>query len=324
MLAGCALELAAAPNMNGVDAGAGVLAGCALEVAAPNWKGEAAGAGVLAGCALEVAPPKVKGVDAGAGVLATFAAELVVPNIFEGGALEVPNMLEDGAALAVPNMPPVLAELDVLMFEPRPANGLLGVWLLKTEPPPPPNAIELLPLPFMAGMLLAPKGLLLPAVKLKSFAAGGWGLKPVLWLDAPKAGNDELLKVLLGAADWAGGKLLVAPPPKALLPAPNMPLVVPPTAGADAPKLKLLDGAEPKFALCEGVCICALAMRVSWARRIARLLAGVSNVCEGIASAVAAHTDACAKLTGIELTAAPPAGRRILAVLILREQSVSR
>lgn len=98
----------------------------------------------------------------------------------------------------------------------------------------------------------------------------------MLWLDAPKAGNDELLKVLLGAADWAGGKLLVAPPPNALLLAPNMPLVVPPTAGADAPKLKLLGCAEPKFALWDGVCRCALARRVIWARRIARLPAGVS------------------------------------------------
>jgi hypothetical protein len=86
-------------------------------------------------------------------------------------------------------------------------------------------------------------------------------LKPVVWLLAPNAGKDELEKVLLGAADWAGGKLFVAPPPNALVLAPNMPfvLLLPPTAGADAPKLKLDGGAAPKFALCEGAWTRALA-----------------------------------------------------------------
>jgi hypothetical protein len=110
-------------------------------------------------------------------------------------------------------------------------------------------------------------------VKLKSVAEGGCGLKPVLWPVAPKAGNDEAEKALLGALDWAGGKLFVAPPPNALLVAPNMPPLLPPTAGADAPKVKL-DGA-PKFALCDGVCGCVLAARLSCSRRIARRPAAV-------------------------------------------------
>jgi hypothetical protein len=102
-------------------------------------------------------------------------------------------------------------------------------------------------------------------------------LKPVLWDVAPKAGNDELVKVLLGAADWAGGKLFVAPPPKALLVAPNMPftLLFPPTAGADDPKPKPDCCGAPKLALCEGVCMRVLANCCACLRRISRLPAAV-------------------------------------------------
>jgi hypothetical protein len=99
----------------------------------------------------------------------------------------------------------------------------------------------------------------------------------VLWLLAPKAGKEELAKELLGALDCAGGKLLVAPPPpNAPVLAPNRPfvllvLLLPPTAGADAPKVKPDCCGVPKLALWDGVCGCALARRLSWSRRTARL-----------------------------------------------------
>ena len=48
--------------------------------------------------------------------------------------------------------------------------------------------------------LVEAKGFEFPAVKLKP-AAGGCGLKPVLWVLAPKAGNEELTKESLGAED---------------------------------------------------------------------------------------------------------------------------
>lgn len=98
-----------------------------------------------------------------------------------------------------------------------------------------------------------------PAVKLKPVDDGGW--KAVLSLFAPKAGKEELLKVLLGAADCAGGKLLVVLPPKLLLapkpPKPFVPLLA--GAGAEAPKLKLFGCGAPKFALCAKFCARALA-----------------------------------------------------------------
>jgi hypothetical protein len=249
----CAPELAP-PKVKGVDWAMGVPATCALEVGAPNAKDVDAAAGVPTVCVLEVGAPNVKGVGAAAGVLIGAAD---APNIFVGGALlvMVPNMPPVLGALLVlvPNRLPVLAALVVFICA-GPPKGLFGGCELNREPPK--AGAAPLPFPFIAAELVEAKGfegVAAPAVKLKPSAAGGWGLKPVVWLLAPNAGNDELEKVLLGAADWAGGKLFVAPPPNALVVAPNMPLVLllPPTAGADAPKLKL--GWEaPKFALCEG------------------------------------------------------------------------
>lgn len=68
-------------------------------------------------------------------------------------------------------------------------------------------------------------------------------MNAAVWLLAPNAGNDELVKLLLGAVDVAGGKLLVAPPPKELLPPkPNVlaPLPLLLGAGAEAPNSKPL------------------------------------------------------------------------------------
>jgi hypothetical protein len=247
-----------------------------------------AGAGVPAVCALELAgAPNVKGAAAGAGVLEALAAELVVPNMFVGGAL-----------LVVPKRPPEPAALDVL-FCARPPNGLLGGACEPNIEPPPKADVPLL-LPFIAGALFPEPNMLLlpPALKLKSFADGGWGLKPVLWLPAPKAGKDELVKLLLGAADWAGGKLLVAPPPNALLLAPNMPFVLlfPPTAGADAPKLKLLACGAAKFALIEGVCVRALASRFAWSSRSLRRPSTVLYLPDGMATVQFAGAVAGARL----------------------------
>jgi len=127
----------------------------------------------------------------------------------------------------------------------------------------PPLKVEALPPALNVGALL-------PAPKLKAFAEGGWGLKPLLWLllPAPNDGNEPFEKALVGAGCCVGGKLLVAP--KALLLAPNMPpfvllllLVSPPTAGAgdDAPKPKPpVCGDAPKPAPpSEGVCAYVLA-----------------------------------------------------------------
>jgi hypothetical protein len=225
-------------------------------VDAPNPLKRLLDAGVLAVvCALELAAPNVKGVAAGAGVL-------------EGAA--VPNMLVEGAALLVPKRPPDAVAV-VVLFCASPPKGLLGGCEVNIEPLPKAAGV----LPFID----APLGALakgfppVAAVKLKPFADGGWGLKPALCEFAPNAGNDELLKVLLGAADCAGGKLLVAPPPKALLPPPNMPpfvLLLPPTAGADDPKPKPVCCGVLKLALCDGVCARALASCSSCLRRISR------------------------------------------------------
>jgi hypothetical protein len=244
-----------------------------LGVAPPNPLNMLLVAGVLAVfCALELVAAKVN-----AGVEAPEVA-LVVLNMLVGSALVlVKNMFVEGALLVVPNRLPVPAAV-VVLFCARPPKGLPDGCEPNIAPPPNAGAA---PLPFIADVPFDWKGfvgLALPAVKLKSVADGGWGLKPVPWLLAPNAGNDELEKELLGAADCAGGKLFVEPPPKALLLPPNMPfvLLLPPTAGAgaDAPKLKPPCGV-PKFALCEGVCMRALASCCSCLRRISRRPAAV-------------------------------------------------
>jgi hypothetical protein len=116
-------------------------------------------------------------------------------------------------------------------------------------------------LPFVVGAEFGvANGLVPPAVKLKPEDDGGCGLKPVPWVLAPNAGKDELVKVLLGADGCAGGKLFVAPPPKALFPPkpkPFAPLSL--GAGAEAPKLKLFCCGAPKFTLCDRPCAHALA-----------------------------------------------------------------
>jgi hypothetical protein len=263
--------------------GAGVPGFCALELAAPKVKDADGAASVPGVCAVELGPPKAKDVGAAAGV--------------PMGAADVPNMFVEGALLVmVPNMPPVLGALLVLVPNMLPVLAALVVFIC-AEPPKgllggcenmePPKAGEApLPFPFIAGELA--KGFAPLAVKLKSLAAGGWGLKPVVWLLAPNAGKDELEKVLLGAADCAGGKLFVAPPPNALVLAPNMPfvLLLPPTAGADAPKLKL-EGAAPKFALCKGAWTRGLANRRSWSTRTLRLPLTVWMLCFLIVTRIA-------------------------------------
>lgn len=120
----------------------------------------------------------------------------------------------------------------------------------------------------------------------------------MLWLVAPKAGKDEEVKLLVGVADWDGGKLLVPPPPNVLVLAPNMPVVLllllfmvlllsfPPTAGAaDAPKLKLLGCGAAKLAFMDGVCGRALAPRISCSRRIWRRPFAERNLFDAIAHA---------------------------------------
>jgi hypothetical protein len=249
-------------------------AGAALFCPAPKPLNRLfAGAGVPAVCALELAgAPNVKGAAAGAGVLEALAAELVVPNMFVEGVL-----------LVVPKRPPEPAALDVL-FCARPPNGLLGGACEPNIEPPPKADVPLL-LPFIAGALFPEPNMLLlpPALKLKSFADGGWGLKPVLWLPAPKAGKDELVKLL---------------PPNALLLAPNMPFVLlfPPTAGADAPKLKLLACGAAKFALIEGVCVRALASRFAWSSRSLRRPSTVLYLPDGMATVQFAGAVAGARL----------------------------
>jgi hypothetical protein len=135
-------------------------AGAVLLCAVPSPPNMLLVAGVPAG--FEVVAPKEKGVGAGAGVLVAFAAEL-----------EAPNMLFEGAPMLPPNMLPVLGALVVVFCE-RPANGLLGACELNIDPAPKAEGVPL-PLPLIAGAgaLLAAKGLLLPAVKLKSFTVGG-------------------------------------------------------------------------------------------------------------------------------------------------------
>lgn len=66
--------------------------------------------------------------------------------------------------------------------------------------PPPPKPLVAGALLMGVAPLLEANGFELPAVKLKP-AEGGWGLKLALWVLAPKAGNEELTKELLGADD---------------------------------------------------------------------------------------------------------------------------
>jgi hypothetical protein len=170
--------------------------------------------------------------NAGAGLLAPLVAD----------ELALPNMLGWDAPLVVPNMlVGAAAELVVLVLW-SPPKGLLDGCAPKMEPPPPKLGAGAVPL---VAELEELKGLF-PAEKLKP-DEGGWGLKVELWLPAPKAGNDEVVKELLGVEDCAGGKLLVAAPPNM-----GAPPVGAPPMGAEAPKLKPPDccGA-PKFALCE-------------------------------------------------------------------------
>lgn len=246
-------DVVEAPNVKGVDAGAGVLVafgaplvvpnmplGAALEV--PNIPPE--------GAALDVPNIPPEGAALDAPNMPPVGAALDVPNILpDGAALDVPNIPPEGVELVVPNMPPEGAEL-VVLFWPRPPKGFpcVEASLPNIDDPPKAGAGVF---PLVAGAEFAfANGFAPPAVKLKPADDGGVGLKPVPWLLPPKAGKDELEKVLLGAAGCAGGKLLVAPPPKALLlPKPFAPLFA--GAGAEAPKLKAFCCGAPKFALCE-------------------------------------------------------------------------
>jgi hypothetical protein len=167
------------------------------------------------------------------------------------------------------------AELVVLVVW-SPPKGLLDGCAPKMEPPPPKLGAGAVPLVAELDEL---KGLF-PAEKLKP-DEGGWGLKVELWLPAPKAGNDEVVKELLGVEDCAGGKLLVAAPP-------NMGA---PPIGAEAPKLKPPDccGA-PKFALCERFCVMtSVRCCCACTRRIARRPAALYLL--GIAGAAIADAD---------------------------------
>jgi hypothetical protein len=195
--------------------------------------------------------------NAGAGLLAPLVAD----------ELALPNMLGWDAPLVVPNMlVGAAAELVVLVLW-SPPKGLLDGCAPKMEPPPPKLGAGAVPL---VAELEELKGLF-PAEKLKP-DEGGWGLKVVLWLPAPKAGNDEVVKELLGVEDCAGGKLLVAAPPNM-----GAPPVGAPPMGAEAPKLKPPDccGA-PKFALCERLCVMtSVRCCCACTRRIARRSAAV-------------------------------------------------
>jgi hypothetical protein len=213
----------------------------------------------------EAGAPREKVGAAGAGVLVVFGAELAAPNKLEEGVLlDVPNIVLGGAALVV--------------FCPSPPKALLCGWALNMDDPPNAGAGVV---PFVVGAEpIDAKGLLPPAVKLKP-AEGGCGLKVELWLLlAPKAGKDEFVNVLLGVADWAGGKLLVAAPAKALLPpkpklfAPFVPFSL--GAGAEAPKLKPDCCGAAKLALCERPFARALAHSCS-ARRSLRRPSGVKR-----------------------------------------------
>jgi hypothetical protein len=155
---------------------------------------------------------------------------------------------------AVPKMPPVV-ELLVWLCE-RAPNGLLCDW----EPNPPKAGAE--PAPFTGVELDEANGLLPPLVKLKA-PDGGWGLKPEPVVLPPKAGNDELVKVLAAADDCAGGKLFATLPPNALLLPKSTPLALLFVgAGAEAPKLKAAGWGVLKLVFCDMVCLRGLAIAV--------------------------------------------------------------
>jgi hypothetical protein len=209
----------------------------------------------------------------GAGVKA-FVVEDV--NALVEGVAALANMDVAGAALVV-NKHDEGAELSGT------AKSKPLLWLLLSEPKAvvmAPNMPFVLPLLFCWNELLTggapnvaapPKAVdALPLVAngLLKLAAGAGGLKPMLWLPAPNAGNDELLKLALGAVDCAGGKLLVEPwraepVPFALLLA---------TAGADAPKAvpSPSGSGAPKPPASDDVCMRASAICWSCLRRITR------------------------------------------------------
>ena len=93
--------------------------------------------------------------------------------------------------------------------------------------------------------------MLLPEAKLKFVDVGGCGVKVVPWALVPKAGKEAFAKLALGAAGWAGGKLLVALEPKVAL-APPKPLneLAALSPGAGEPK-SVAWGALPKLTLCD-------------------------------------------------------------------------
>ena len=120
----------------------------------------------------------------------------------------------------------------------------------------PPKGVDV---PFVADAppFMPPKGLFVDD-------AGGKSKPPVGGWNALGAGKELLVNVLLEFDDCAGGKLLVALPPKAL--PPNIPPdafePLSPPMGAVAPKLKLgVCCPPPKFTLCERPCVVALAVR---------------------------------------------------------------
>lgn len=262
-------DVLAAPKVKGVVAGAGVLVVLAAPLVVPNKLPEGAALEApnmppAVAPPLEVPnmPPEVVALEV-PNMLPPEGAALEAPKMLppEGAALEAPNIPPEGAALEVPNMPPEVAELVVLAW-PSPPNGLLCEGALLNMEDPPNAGAGVLPLVAAAELAFAKgldTGVAPPAVKLKPEDDGGW--KAVVSLLAPNAGKDELLNVLLGAAGWAGGKLLVVLPPKVVL-APNPPKPFAPLlagAGAEAPKLKLFGCGAPKFALCARFCARALA-----------------------------------------------------------------
>lgn len=224
----------------------------------------------------ELAPPKVNGWDGVAGVVMEAGAAVpAVPNMPPVVELlawfceRPPNgllcccndvagmVVEAGATVpAAPNMPPVV-ELLVWFCE-RPPNGLLCGGC---APNPPKAGAE--PAPFIPGVEFNEvNGLLPPLVKLKA-PVGGWGLKPELEVLPPKAGNEEVVKVLLAADDCAGGKLFATLPPNALLPPKSTPLALLLVgAGAEAPKLKAAGWGVLKLVFCDTVCLRGLAIAV--------------------------------------------------------------
>lgn len=201
-----------------------VLAGV-VEVVALFWAAELMlpkrtgfGAGVLS-CAADAVGAKPNRLFAGAdeeGADARLEKRLLEGAVVVAtllGALELrpPKRLVWGAAL-VPKRVLGAAVVEVLSFSPPKGvlpgfgweGGILNIDAVKPE----------FPEPFIVGAGMgAPKALFVAAVKLKP-VEGGCGWKPVVWPPPPKAGNDEVVKVLLAVDDWVGGKLLVASFPK--------------------------------------------------------------------------------------------------------------